>query len=216
MSQWENMNFTSPSFTQLTSTIALDPSKISLATVYDTRVYFIGEATNDQNALGFNTEGGGVTGGNAQLIFPNASEAWANGDSAAPVRTISNPLLPGDFVDLGTLGSGALLDFFLISQKSASSTNVFSTETSLNPDGIQHALIFARADSPYLFIAFDDKFGGNGSFKGDFFAVDIGTGNVHALTNMPEPSTLLILCSFLALVIYRKYSLNLQCKFRIT
>jgi hypothetical protein len=217
MTQWGNMDLTSPSFTQLTSTIALDPSKIKLANAYDTRVYFVGDATTKHNSLGFNTAGGGVTSGNPKLIFPDASLSTSiDHKTKQPVRTSYEPLFQGDFVSLGTQAKGTELDFFLISDRTKKITDVFSTEKSLNPDGLQHALIFAKADSPYLFIAFEDMYGGTPDYKENIFAVDIGVGNVRALTNMPEPSTMFILCSFLALVIYRKYTLALQKESSIT
>lgn len=209
MRQWGNMDLTSPSFTRLTSTVALDPSKIALATQYDVRAYFVGEATSKHNALGFNTAGGGISGGNPLLIFPDASQATT--PAKDPRRSTTNPLLPGDFVDLGTLAGGTNLDFFLISQRTKTITDVFSTETSLNPDGLQHALVFALPDSPYLFLAFEDQFGGTPNYKENLFAIDIGAGNVRALTSMPEPSTMLILCPFLALVLYRKYTSKAPC-----
>jgi hypothetical protein len=217
MEQWGSMDLTAASFTELTSTIALDPSMISLATAYDTRVYFIGDATSKHNALGFNTAGGGVLGGDPLLIFPDASESTRiDRRTGQLVRTSTDPLLPGDFVDLGVLGGGTQLDFFLISHRTKKITDVFSTDTSINPDGLQHAMVFAMPDSPYLFIAFEDQFGGTANFRDNLFAVDIGAGNVRALTNMPEPSTMLVLGSFLALVLYRKKTLDPRSESRIT
>lgn len=222
MSQWGNMDLTSPSFTQLTSTIALDPSKISLATQYDSRVYFIGDNTWKHSALGFNTAGGGITGGNPLLIFPDASESTTTATVRpskvkVPVRTATDPLLPGDFVSLGTLSGGTQLDFFLISERTKRITDVFSTEASINPDGLSHALVFARPDSPYLFIGFEDLYGvSNGGSNSVLFALDVGAGNIHALTNMPEPSTILVLGSFLTLVICRKRTLDLERKSQMT
>jgi hypothetical protein len=217
MEQWGNMDLTAASFTELTSTIALDPSMISLATAYDTRVYFIGDATSKHNALGFNTAGGGISGGDPLLIFPDASESLKiDKKTGLRVPTSKDPLVPGNFVDLGTLEEGSQLDFFLISQRTRTITDVFSTDTSINPDGLQHAMVFAVPDSPYLFIAFEDQFGGTANFRDNLFAVDIGAGNVRALTNMPEPSTMLVLGSFLALVLYRKKGLDPRSESRIT
>ncbi len=53
-------------------------------------------------------------------------------------RTSSEPLLPGDFVDLGTFGAGT------------------------QPDGINHVVAFASVQlgSPYLLIGFEDLLGG--------------------------------------------------------
>lgn len=215
MDNWGNMDLTSPSFAQLNSLVSIDPSKIKLANSYDTRVYFVGDNTSKHSSLGFNTAGGGITGGNPKLIFPDASESITltkpkGSKTWELTRTTTDPLLPGDFVSLGTLQAGKTLDFFLISQRTTKITDVFSTQTSLNPDGIQHALVFARKDSPYLFVGFEDTYGssGSGSRKDVLFAVDIGLANASALVNMPEPSTLIILSSFIAFVIYRKRSLG--------
>ncbi len=210
--QWGDLDLTSPSFTDLTSSIAIDPSKINLATQYDTRVYFIGDNTGLHNTLGFNTSGGGISSGDPLLIFPDASETSLKfsffGRSFA-FRTTNEPLLSGDFVDLGTMSSGTQLDFFLIADGAKGGTDVFSTRTSINPDGLSHALAFAMPDSPYLFVGFEDLYGDTtGDYRDLLFAVDIGRANIGALTNMPEPSTLFILSSFIALVVYRKYRLD--------
>ncbi|MBN2299135.1 MAG: hypothetical protein JXM72_11100, partial [Deltaproteobacteria bacterium] len=151
LTQWGNLDLTAPSFTDLTSAITLDPSKITLATQYDTRVYFVGENTGNSNTLGFNTSGGGISEGNPLLIFPDAS--------TGNKRKKQTPLLTGDFVDLGTMSSGTQLDFFLIANGASGGTDVFSTQTSINPDGLSHALAFAMPDSPYLFIGFEDLYG---------------------------------------------------------
>jgi hypothetical protein len=213
MRTWSALDLASPSFTQLTSTISIDPSRLGLATAYDTRAYFVGDNTSKHNSLGFNTTGGGATKGDPELIFPDASEAATYvktkpSNTKVLTRTSANPLLPGDFVSLGTLQAGTSLDFFLISERTKKVTDVFSTETSLNPDGLQHALVFARADSPYLFIGFEDVYGskGAGTKKDVLFAVDIGLANANALINMPEPPMYAILCSFLVFVIFRKRS----------
>ncbi len=209
MRQWGTMDLTSPSFTQLTSTVALDPSKIKLLNAYDTRVYFIGDNTSKQNSLGFNTGGGGINTGDPLLIFPNASQAISI--FGYYFRTQSAPLAPGDFTALGTLPRGTDLDFFLISKRTSSITDVFSTDTSINPDAMKHALVFAKPGSPYLFIGFEDLYNASGSsknYKDVLFTVDIGLGNVTYLISMPEPSTMLILGSFLMLVVYRKFTLE--------
>ncbi len=222
MREWGNLDLTAPSFTQLTSTVSLDPSKISLATQYDTRVYFVGENTTYKNTLGFNTSGSGITEGNPLLIFPDATEPHRNFSlpslqTKKSIRSLKEPLVPGDFVNLGTLSAGTQLDFFLIADGARGGTDVFSTRTSANPDGLNHTLAFVMPGSPYLFVGFEDLYGdANGDFKDLLFAVDIGAANITALTNMPEPSTLLILGSFVSLVIYRKYTLLAQHRSDIT
>ncbi|MBL9172080.1 MAG: hypothetical protein JNL10_00975, partial [Verrucomicrobiales bacterium] len=88
------------------STMLLNPEKLVLKNASDVRVYFVGEGAGYQNSLGYNTDGGGVTSGNPELIFPNASSKVNSMDPKAASgakRTSSEPLLPGDFVELGTV-----------------------------------------------------------------------------------------------------------------
>jgi len=186
-----------------TSSISLDPSNLYLATESDVRVYFVGEGAGYHNTLGFNVDGGGISSGDPLLIFPDAtsSDSYLGDVSNTGVRSASAPLLPGDFVDLGNFEAGTQLDFFLIANGANGGTNVFSTDTSVNPDGINH--VYALADSPYLLIGFEDLYGGGDlDFNDLLFVVDIGTANVNALTNAPEPSTLMSLGSFILFAMY--------------
>ena len=194
------------------SAYALDPAKLQLQTDSNVRVYFVGEGASYANSLGFNTTGSGVDSGNPLLVFPNASSALSSydpakntekdDDSKDKYRTKSTPLLPGDFVDLGTFKSGSALDFFLIADGYNGGGNTYSTDESANPDKINHVVAFAYAmpDSPYLIIGFEDLYGGGDrDFNDLLFAVDIGAANVAALTATPEPATYLSLGAFLGL-----------------
>ena len=99
------------------SSMALDPDKLFLKNPSDVRVYFVGEGAGNANSLGYNTEGGGVKTGDPLLIFPNASSqvsSYNQKEGSSVKRTQSEPLLPGDFVDLGSFKAGTKLDFFLI------------------------------------------------------------------------------------------------------
>jgi hypothetical protein len=180
------------------SAMLLDPSKLKLATDSDVRVYFIGEGAGYHNTLGFNTTGGGVESGDPKLIFPDASSSENYSAKLKPNsgRTPSAPLVPGDFVDLGTMGAGTSLDFFLIADGANGGKDVYSTQTSLNPDGINHVVSFAYTEpgSSYLIIGFEDFYGGGDrDFNDLLFAVDIGASNVAALTATPEPGTWMML-----------------------
>lgn len=183
------------------STMLLDPSKLKLATQSDVRVYFVGEGAGYNNTLGFNTGGGGVTTGDPKLIFPNASSPISTYDPLKTAnRTASAPLLPGDFVNLGTFAGGTKLDFFLIANGASGGQNVFSTDQSVNPDGINHVVSFAYVtkDSPYLIISFEDMYGGGDrDFNDVIIAVDIGARNVAAIMGTPEPALMLTLGGFL-------------------
>lgn len=186
------------------SSYQLDSSKLQLKTDSDVRVYFIGEGAGYANTLGFTTDGSGsASSKSAQLIFPNASSRVSTYDPKSSfLRTESEPLLPGDFVDLNTLKAGVSLDFFLIADGANRGKHVYSTQTSVNPDGINHVISFAYAikDSPYLILGFEDLFGGGDRDYNDLLlAVDIGAANVAALISTPEPTTLASTGLFLTL-----------------
>ncbi len=183
------------------SSMALDPSKLSLSTASDVRVYFVAEGAGYHNTLGFNTEGGGVDSGDPKLIFPDASSSVsALTPTAAAKRSASKPLLAGDFVDLGTMEGGQQLDFFLIANGARRARGTYSTDSSINADGIDHVVAFALADSPYLLIGFEDMYGGGDQDYNDaMFVVDIGAANVAGLPGVPEPATWTVLFSFLAM-----------------
>ncbi len=177
----------------------LDPSKLSLKTAADVRVYFVGEGASYANTLGFNTTGAGVTSGDPQLIFPNATSSASLTDGTSGRRNANNPLLPGDFVNLGQMAAGTQLDFFLIADGANGGTKVYSTDSSANPDGLNHAVAFAYAvpDSPYLIMGFEDLYGGGDQDFNDLvFAVDLGAANIAQLTGTPEPALFLTLGTF--------------------
>lgn len=185
------------------SSMALDPDKLFLKNPSDVRVYFVGEGAGNANSLGYNTEGGGVKTGNPLLIFPNASSqvsSYNQKEGSSLKRTQSEPLLPGDFVDLGSFKAGTKLDFFLIASGALGGTTVFSTDQSVNPDGINHVISFAGLSGSYLLIGFEDLMGGGDrDFNDVLIAVDIGASNLAALTATPEPATLAILPLFLGM-----------------
>ncbi len=185
----------------------LDPSKLKLTTAADTRVYFVGEGAGYHNSLGFNTTGSGVASGDPKLMFPDASSPVSTSSPSwnGVQRTASEPLLPGDFVDLGNNAAGTLLNFFLISNGANGGKSVFSTNTATNPDGINHVVAFTTPGSPYLMIGFEDMYGGGDrDFNDEIIAVDIGATNLRALSAAPEPAMWLVLASFLLPVVWLK------------
>ncbi len=190
------------------SAMLLDPSKLTLQTDADVRVYFVGEGAGYKNTLGFNTTGTGVTSGDPLLIFPDASSSVSTYDPASKaVRSTSAPLLPGDFVNLGLVESGTLLNFFLIANGANGGKTVFSTDQSANPDGINHVVAFAYAvpGSSFLVLGFEDLLGGGDrDFNDLLFAVDIGAQNIAALTGTPEPALCLTLGSFVVGALWLK------------
>ncbi len=177
------------------SAFLLDPSKLTLKTDSDVRVYFVGDGAAYANTLGFTTDGSGsVDSKTAQLIFPNSS--------TGPKLTEKEPVQAGDYVDLGKIEAGSALDFFVIANGANGGKTTFSTQLSENPDGINHVVSFAykMKDSPYLILGFEDLLGGGDrDFNDVLFAVDIGAVNVAALTATPEPATMASMGAFLAL-----------------
>lgn len=189
---------------------SIDPSKLTLSTMSDVRMYFAYEGAGYQNTIGFNTTGVGVSSGNPQIIFPNASSSLGYGGSGVGVRSSSNPLLPGDFVNLGTFSGGTTLDFFLIANGASGGTSVYTTSGSTNPDLINHVATFTPsywgvANSPYLFIAYEDLLGGGDKdFNDVIIALDIGAANVAALLATPEPATWLMLGSLVGMAVWAR------------
>lgn len=180
------------------ATLALDPSKLQLATDSDVRVYFVGEGAGYANTLGLNTSGTGVLEGDPRVIFPDASTKQNYSAALKPQsgRTPHTPLVPGDFVELENLSAGTTLDFFLIANGANGGQNVYTADAMSNPDGINHVVSFAYAEpgSSYLILGFEDLYGGGDrDFNDLLFAVDIGSANVAALTATPEPGTWAVL-----------------------
>ena len=198
------------------SVFQVDPSKLTLASSTDLRAYFVSQSCGYSSTLGFNTTGTGLASGNPQLIFPSAtSPENMNPDPAnnyAPANEWQ-PLLPGDFVNLGTYAAGTPLDFFLIAGGAMGGTTTYTTGgAAANPDGYAHAAAFTpsvfatpQLNSPYLFITFKDAWNlGDGDFNDVTFAVNVGAATVHSLLATPEPSMYLTLGGFLALAIWAK------------
>jgi len=176
---------------QYLSTISFDPSKLVLSADTTARAYFLGEGAGYLNTLGMSTTNAGPQSPGATLIFPNASSSIGFGGSGTPVRSVGEPLLPGDFVDLGNLKAGTALDYFLIANGANGGGTVLSTNKSLNSDGIVHAIAMATPGSPYLVISFEDMPGGGDHDYNDvYFAVERGSANVASIMGMgaPEPS----------------------------
>ena len=187
------------------STIALDPRELRLSSDSEVRAYFIGEGAGYQNSLGFFTSSydplKGLKSTDAKLVFPNASSSisYLSGGQTNGKRTASEPLLPGDFVDLGKFEAGAQINPFLIADGAKGGTNVYTADPSQNADSIQHfvsLVVLAIKDSPYLLMSAEDLFGGGDQDYNDLvFVLDIGAYNVSELISatVPLPPALLAL-----------------------
>jgi len=198
----------------------IDPSKIVLASQSAVSATFISEGASYHNAIGFESLAPGasqpnssydeVTAATSKLIFPDASSTEGGIASGKyGTRTASEPVLPGDFVNLGTFSKGTQLDFFLIANGANQSwAPVFSTTAALNGDGFkQHVAAFTLPglNSPYVFLSFEDLWGGGDKDINDtIVAINIGAANVRALLATPEPRMWLTLGAFLGLAIWAK------------
>ena len=196
---------------------SIDPSRLTLSSMADVRAYFAYEGAGYHNTIGFNTTGVGVASGDPRIIFPDASSSLGYGGSGTGVRSASDPLLAGDFVNLGTFAAGTTLDFFLIANGANGGRSVYSTSGTRNPDGINHVATFtpsfwAVANSPYLFIAFEDLLGGgDNDFNDVIIALDIGSHNMARLLATPEPATWLTLGALLPVAVWAaRRNRNLQ------
>ncbi len=213
MMKFINANLSETKALASVSSVALDPTKLKLTTDAEVRVYFVGEGAGYWNTLGYNPTGIGIKSGSPTLIFPNASSqaTWLGASNTATGnRTTSTPLMPGDFVNLGTLTAGQTLDFFLIADGAQvpQKNRVWTAYQSYNSDGLQHMASFANPNSAYLLMSFEDLTGGGDKDYNDLvFAVEIGYKNVQALAN-PEPSTLLTFGLLAGVAFYVRRRLN--------
>jgi len=187
---------------------SLDPTKLTMATQSTARVYFVGEGAGYRNTLGFNALPAGVSTPedivlpDSQLIFPDSSSPVSTYNPASTANRYSRaPLLPGDFVDLGTFDAGTTLDFFVIADGASGGRTSYAAPASRNPDQLDHVVSFVLPGSPYLIIGFEDLFGGGDKDYNDVvFAVDIGAVNLQKLVSTPEPATWAVILGCLAWV----------------
>ena len=208
----------------------IDPNKLILANKAAVTTYFVSESGGYASSIGVNVTTAGkdpssvaneLSSPNSSLIFPSANSVddfIVN--SPNQTRTASQPVLPGDFVNLGTMAQGTKLDFFMIANgANQGGAPVYSATESLNPDGYnQHVAGFTAQilavpalNSPYVFLAFKDMWGGGDQDMNDVIvAVNIGAANVKALLATPEPAMWLTLGSFLALAIWAKRRMDRQ------
>ena len=153
-----------------TENLALD--ELLLTEDSDVRVYFLKEGTIFQNTLGIENNG------DQSLNFPNASSAYSYFTDAETRSTETNeniPLIPGDYVDLGQLKKGSLVDLFLIRDGAQNEDGlVFWVDPESNPDQINHAKLLAVYDNNTLIIGFEDQPGGGDKDYNDLvIAVEI-------------------------------------------
>ncbi len=171
----------------------LDPQRLYFLFDYAPRVYFLYEGACYTNALGATiatvaTPTNTPLTGNTFDIFPNThcSLSWICA-SGSGVRSTSEPLLPGDFVQLPTVTAGQQLQFFIMANlnRSGQPADVYYNGTTTNRDKFQHMIaFFPDNSSQYIIIAFEDMYGGGDRDCNDVvYVVDIGPNNAALWRN---------------------------------
>ncbi|HEX5446461.1 MAG TPA: DUF4114 domain-containing protein [Pirellulales bacterium] len=168
----------------------LDPTRLYFMFDYAPRVYYIYEGACYDNALGVtiatvSAPTNKPTTGTSYTVFPfghsSISPACASGSGK---RSKSEPLLPGDFVQLPLVTAGQQLAFFLMANMDSHSNpaDVYYNGNSNNPDNFQHLVCFFPSESQYLIIGFEDMLNGGDRDCNDLmFVVDIGPNNAALL-----------------------------------
>ena len=136
------------------STLDLSIEDLTLRENAHVRVYFIKEGTIFQNSLGIHAED------EPFLIFPNASSAFSyyrDADTRATETNEKIPLIPGDFVDIGNMRGGDILDFFVIQGGAINEDGpVFWAVPESNENGRQRAKLHGTYGDNILIVGFED------------------------------------------------------------
>lgn len=194
--------FTRESIAANFAELVLDPTRLQIAFRTNVRVYFVGEESGYLNSLGVNTKSEGTSTGTPLVVFP---EIAANHtivsypelmdpktgrldlDKFGP-RTEDAPLIPGDFVDLGTFEPGTRLSFFLHGFDGSRTLGDYVANPDQNPDRLDHIVAIAVSDSPYLLLGFEDMLGGGDRDYDDcVFVVEMSKDNIAALLGKLDP-----------------------------
>jgi hypothetical protein len=158
------------------------------------RVYFVSEGAAYRSSLGLNllpsatalpTASTPKITASAEWIFPDVSsnDPTAYNPGGNSVRTSTAPLDAGDFVDLGTINGGSLLDFFLVSNGANGGSTTLTAETARNGDNFQHIVAFQAGN--YLVLSVEDAVGGGDKDYNDaVMAIEM-----TPMVNTPEPGT---------------------------
>lgn len=138
------------------------------------RVYFVTEDAGYHNSLGFAfTPAGSETPGTPYLVFPDVS--------TGSKRTATEPLVQGDFVEIGYGGNGYQLDFFLISNGVNGGKDWLWNDPDKNSDHLQHVVAYYVPNSSLILIGYEDILGGGDRDYNDcLFVVDVGYENIQA------------------------------------
>lgn len=149
---------------------------LTLKNPADVRVYFVADNGAYHNSLGM-FSGENV---DAALLFPDASSTYSDGQGNGTSEDY--PVLPGDFIDIGSVESGSYLDLFIIPQgASEEASDAYVTDKSLNEDQTSHMKVLGYVDNSIV-IGFEDmKNGGDQDYLDVVIAVDVGEGNLEPI-----------------------------------
>ncbi len=157
---------------------ALDPDALTWeAGVDNVEVFFINEGAGYINQFGYSTDGG-----------ETITSIWDDVNTPNSFYDINHdgPLALGEGVQLGSLGSGTVLDFFLTSETG----NVFGADASENPEGQPHVTVYQSGE--YLLIGFEDQTEAENSdwdYNDVVFAVKGLIDTDEDPSDVPEPAT---------------------------
>lgn len=174
----------------------LDPQRLYFLFAYAPRVYYIYEGACYNNALGATIANASaptnsILSGNTFTIFPFVHSSIAQVcASGSGIRTSSEPLMAGDWVQLPTVQAGQQLSFFLMANMNGQSVpaDVWYNGNSNNVDNFQHMIAFMPDQSQYIIIGYEDMAGGGDQDCNDaMFVVDVGPLNSQVWRN---PNTL--------------------------
>lgn len=185
------------------ASVVTDPANLQLQTASDVRAYFLSApAPTAWDSMGFNINHNYMlTPGQAALIF----------NVNAPGGSPNVPATSGEFVNLGTLKASTFLDFFLMATTGGTTTTWWNNQTQ-NPDGFPHLSMVQFLNTPYYLLAWEDA---NLADQTDINSLYRSLFAVISVVPTPEPSTYLVLASFLTTCFvmgYRKK--NRQASFK--
>ena len=167
----------------------LDPQRLYFQFAYAPRIYFIYEGACYDNALvctiaTVSAPTNKPTTGTSSTIFPfvhcSISPVCCSGSG---VRSSSEPLYFGDFVQLPTVQAGQQLAFSILANLDSTGkpAYIYYNGTNNDPDGFQHMVAFFPDNSQYIIIGFEDMNGGGDQDCNDLmFVVDVGPNNAAA------------------------------------
>jgi Domain of unknown function (DUF4114) len=149
----------------------------------------------------------------AYFVYSGAKYHDSFGVNNQVVWTNVLNLKAGVSQNLGYYPSGTILNVFITADEDSIYNNrhVYYSNNSLNPDFNQHCAVFTPdvfgiTNSPYIFLAFEDLYGGGDKDINDVvIALDIGTSNVKYIESVPEAGILSLLGLGLIVLLAKTY-----------